>query len=751
MSTPSILRRSCTSAALLALMTAPAFAAEAAKGPSESVFIAQLIVLLVIGRLLGEVMLRLGQAAVMGQLIAGIILGPSLLGLLWPDLQHLIFPRTPEQKAMIDAVAQLGVLMLLLLAGMETDLNLVKKTGRASFCVSLTGILIPFACGFALGEALPDSMLPHPEQRLVTSLFLGTALSISSVKIVAMVVREMKFMRRTVGQVILASAIIDDSIGWIIAAMIFSLAMQGQVDAATVAKSVIGTLVFLAVSLTIGRRIVSTLIRWANDNFVSEFPVITMILVIMGLMALITNEIGVHTVLGAFIAGVVIGESPILTKHIDEQLRGLITALFMPVFFGMAGLTADLTVLKDPALLLLTLAFVAIASIGKFGGAFLGGRFGGLTMRESFAVGCGMNARGSSEVIVATIGLSMGALSENLFTIIVTMAILTTMAMPPMLRWALARLPLQKAERERLEREEMQEKGFVSNLERLLLAVDDSANGKFASRLAGLIAGAKGMPTTVLQLPPGNGKQKSSTTEEENPEAAVKKAAEANTTRKAKAEEVKPDPVDVITKVPEKPANEAVATEAKKGYDLLLVGLEKTIARKKEFHPEVNLIASEFEGPLAIVDARGKHLEEPLESNLNILVPISGTEISRNAAEVAFAIARAKETPVTVLYVAVRGSNGTNKRPRRSIKTRRHEEAILKDIVELADTYDVAVKTAVRGDVAPEDAILKEVERTAHNFIVMGVSRRPGEKLFFGNTAAAILENTDASLMFVAG
>jgi nucleotide-binding universal stress UspA family protein len=503
--------------------------------------------------------------------------------------------------------------------------------------------------------------------------------------------------------------------------------------------------------LTIGRRIVSTLIRWANDNFVSEFPVITMILVIMGAMALITHEIGVHTVLGAFVAGILIGESPILTKHIEEQLRGLITALFMPVFFGTAGLTADLTVLKDPSLLLLTLGFVAIASVGKFGGAFLGGRLGGLTMRESFAIGCGMNARGSTEVIVATIGLSMGALSQNLFTIIVTMAILTTMAMPPMLRWTLSRLPLHKAERERLEREELEEKGFVSNLERLLLAVDDSANGKFTSRLAGLVAGAKGMPTTVLQLPSGKRPQKeSAATQEETPDAALKAAADANLARKPKAEEVKPEPVDIITKVSEKPVDEVIATEARKGYDLLLVGLEKTVARKKEFHPDVNLIASEFEGPLAIVDARGAHLEDPVESKLSILAPISGTEISRNAAEVAFAIARAKKTPVTALYVAARPGNGANKRLRRSIKTRRHEEAILKDIVELADTYNVKVKTAVIGDMEAEEAILKEAKNGEHNLIVMGVSRRPGEKLFFGNTATAILEKAEVSLIFVA-
>src|SRR6185295_15364515 len=136
----------------------------------------------------------------------------------------------------------------------------------------------------------------------------------------------------------------------------------------------------------------------------------------------------------------------------------------------------------------------------KFTGAFLGGELGGLSRRESLALATGMNARGSTEVIVATIGLSMGALSQDLFTMIVTMAIVTTLAMPPSLRWALARLPIRKEEKERLEREEMEAKGFVSKLERLLVAVDDSANGQFGSRTAGMIAGTRSMPTTVMHI-----------------------------------------------------------------------------------------------------------------------------------------------------------------------------------------------------------------------------------------------------------
>ena len=488
------------------LATGPAWAAEGGgKGASDAIFIAQIVVLMLVGRLLGEAMTRLRQPSVMGQLIAGLLLGPSLFGLQLPDAQHALFPKNPEQKAMIDGISQFGILLLLLLAGMETDLKLVRQTGRASLFASLMGILIPFVCGIALGEALPDSMLPDPSKRLITSLFLGTALSIASVKIVAMVVREMNFMRRVVGQVILASAIIDDSIGWIIVSIIFSLALHGSVEPISLAQSVIGTVAFMIASLTIGRRAVFFAIRWVNDHLVSEFAVVTAILCIMGVTALITHLIGVHTVLGAFVAGILVGESPILTRHIDEQLRGLITAFFAPVFFGIAGLTADLTILADPKIALFTIGIVLVASIGKFGGAFIGAELGGLTRREGLALACGMNARGSTEVIIATVGLSMGALNQDLFTMIVAMAVITTTAMPPTLRWALGRIPMRKEEKQRLEREELEERGFVPNLERLLIAVDDSPNGKFASRVAGVLAGTHGMPATYCtsRMPAG--------------------------------------------------------------------------------------------------------------------------------------------------------------------------------------------------------------------------------------------------------
>jgi Kef-type K+ transport system membrane component KefB/nucleotide-binding universal stress UspA family protein len=750
---------------VLALLTAStARAADgAATGGSDTIFLAELGLLLVVGRLMGEMAHRLGQPPVMGQLIGGLLLGPSVFGLIWPAGQHALFPSMAEQKSMIEAVSQLGILMLLLLTGMETDLQLVRRVGRAAVTVAAAGVAVPFACGFALGEMLPAALLPQPDARLVTAIFLGTALSISSVKIVAMVVREMNFMRRDLGQIIVASAILEDTVGWVIIAVALGLAAAGTVDLWSVGRAVVGTALFMALSFTIGRRVVFRLIRWANDNFESEFPVITTILVIMVAMALTTQLIGVNTVLGAFVAGILIGESPILTRHIEAQLRGLITALFMPVFFGLAGLSADVTVLKSPSLALLAVGLILIASVGKFAGAFVGGKLGGLSRAESLALGCGMNARGSTEVIVASIGLSMGVLNQNLFTLIVTMAVITTLAMPAMLRWALQRVPMRKKERRRLEREEIDAKGFVTNLERLLLAADDSANGKFAARLVGAIAGSGGKPTTVLDMSEGRRNNKTAGTKAEKPEPdgaaaqpedanseqQIKLAAQAATTLEAHPDQENPGPVDVITRPRGTIDIRSVAGEARKGYDLLVIGIAKIRGLNGGFSKDLSLITAGFEGPLVVVDSRGLRLDRVTERLGRILIPVNGTGVSRRAAEIGINLARANDAEVTALYVTgTTGDRGSQSAARRRA-TQRNERAVLEDIGALADRFEVNLRSTTRANMAPDEAILHESKR-GYDLVVLGVSRRPGELLFFGNTAAAVLDRSVTSNLFVA-
>ena len=746
--------------------------------PSLAIFLAQIIALVACGRLVGELMERFGQPAVMGQLIGGMLLGPSVLGALSPHLQHTLFPDNPGQKAMLDAVSQLGILLLLLLTGMETDLSVIRRSRRTAFSVSIAGIAIPFACGVLVGEWLPDSVLPDPHKRFITALFLGTALSISSVKIVALVVRELGFLRRTVGQVIVASAIIDDTIGWIIMSVTFGLVLHGGIDFASVTRSIVGTALFLVASFTIGRRAVFFLIRWANDRFVSELPAVTMIIIVTGLMSLATEAIGVHTVLGAFIAGILVGQSPILTRHIDEQLRGLIVALFMPIFFGMAGLSANLRALTSADLLLLTVGLIAIASLGKFAGAVLGGRIGGMTLAESLAVGSGMNARGSTEVIIASFGLSMGALSQNLFTSIVTMAIVTTMVMPPMLRWAVGRLPVEPEERERLEREDQEAHGFVSNVERLLVAVDSSFSGQLASRLVGLLAGVRQIPATALHFDYATSEALPGAEEQAERTTTVMTEAAASGGEAAdppgEPEHSKHN-VDITLRI-ERPGEteKAISDEARKGYGLLFIGREPA-SEGNRFTDQITRSAVSFGGPIAITIARGDHrngheldksvyeaeaTDDPIVSSvgsrqepLSILVPVTGTPISRQGAELAIALAQGSRGSVTALHVAGASSRDRQRWGMRlgaALAPDGGADATIRDIVELGRAYGVAVKGTVRSRRTAENAIIREARNGRYDLLVMGVSPRPGEQLFFGDVPADLLERAPCSLLFVA-
>jgi Kef-type K+ transport system membrane component KefB/nucleotide-binding universal stress UspA family protein len=758
-------------------------------GRAEGLLVAEILLLLVVGRLLGEGMQRIRQPSLMGTLLAGIVLGPSLFGWVWPEAQHFLFPKDEMQKGMLDGLSQVGILMLLLLTGMETDLRLVRKSGFAAIVIALCGIAFPFACGYLLGEFGPASLFGG-DNKLATSLFLGTALSISSVKIVAMVVREMNFMRRNLGQIIIATAIMEDTVGWVIIAIIFGItgATGGSAgphgfDLLHIARTVGGVTLFMAFALTIGRRLVFFAIRWVNDNFHSDFPVITVILVIMGCFAEMTHLLGVRTVLGAFMAGVLIGESPLLTDHIQGQLRGIITAFFMPIFFGMSGLAADLTILKDWNLAGLTVLLVAIASIGKFSGAFAGAMLGRLNWREGIALGCAMNARGSTEVIVASIGLSMGALTQNLYTMIVTMAVITTMAMPPMLRAALIRLPMSKQEEIRIAREAVDQRGFLPRLERMLLAVDDSAVGRTAARLAGLLAGAQGMPVTILKLgadlrtsgtepaldamakvkeEPGRsghaeqsnskdvaqkemvGAQSRVETGEDlksDPLAKEVKAGAKKSAAKMIADEAEPDPekVHLTARVPLDAPAEVVKDEARKGYDLMFIGLKDSIEEDGGFVPSITQLTAGFDGPL-IVFASSQEKSSQLTGRSRILLPVNGSPQSRRAAEMAFGLARATGAKVHALFVSQ-----TDGRSR----TRVREESVLKDIAELSERYDVAITTRISPRSAAAEAILKEAKRD-FAMIVMGVSARPGDELFFGNTATAVLKSWSAPILMLA-
>jgi Kef-type K+ transport system membrane component KefB/nucleotide-binding universal stress UspA family protein len=705
-----------------------------------AVFAAELILLLLIGRLLGELMNRIGQPGLFGQLLAGVLLGPSVFGALFPELRHAVFPDDKTVKAMLDAVSQIGILLLLLLTGMEANLALVRRRRRAVISTSLTGIAVPFAGGVALAYALPAAVVPQHSNQLVTALFLGTAMAVSSVKILSMSLMEIGVIRRDIGQLILATAILDDTVAWIIVAVIAGIAAHGQVDLASVGASVALTALFLALSLAIGQRLVARLILWVNDNMTIEVPVITAILVIMLAMALTTELIGVHTALGAFIAGILIGQSPILTEHIERELRGFIMAFFAPVFFAVAGLGMDLRTLMDPTLLLFTAGVIVVASAGKFAGALAGGRLGGLTTPESLAMATGLNARGSTEVVIAAIGLSMGALSNQLYTMIVAMAVITTMAMPPTLRWMMKRVPMSEHETERLEQEHAEQLQDLPKMERALVYADDSSNGRLAARLAGLFAAREQVMTTVLE-------GRSNDVRWRVEEAARGPLAE-RARKPADGNDPQPAPMSAEQLVQAKPAPEpeTIEREIDKGYDLAFVGIDRPVAATEHrFDDRVQRLVTAFDGPVAIL-VNAAAAADPPESPLDILVPTSGRQESWLATEIALALAQASGGSLTALHVFDPQEDTDLLRGR----ARRPGMSLLVDIHRLGKRSGVAVRGLTATNTRPETEIRRAVRGGRFNLVVLGTSLRQGEAKFLGPRSSVLVRSVNTPMLLVA-
>jgi Kef-type K+ transport system membrane component KefB/nucleotide-binding universal stress UspA family protein len=697
-----------------------------------TIFAAQLILLLFFGRLIGEGMARIGQPAIFGQLLAGVLLGPSVFGMLMPEWRHVVFPDTPALKSMIDAVSQIGILLLLLLTGMETNLALVNRRRRAVISTSLTGILIPFLLGVALAYLMPAELMPPHTARLVTALFLGTALAISSVKIVAMVLLEVGAIRRDLGQLILATAILDDTLAWIIIAVISGIATHSTIRFEHVGLSLGLTILFLAASLTIGRRLVARIIVWCNDHLTIEVPVISAILLVMLCMALTTELIGVHTALGAFVAGLLVGQSPILTEHIEGELRGFIIAFFSPVFFAVAGLGMDLRTLSDPALLSFTLAIILVASIGKFVGALAGGRIGGMTWLESLTLATGLNARGSTEVIVASIGLSMGALSNELYTMIVAMAVVTTMAMPPTLRWMMTRVPMRDDETRRLDKEEAEHSEALPRMERALVYVDNSANGRLAAALAGLFTARLGMLTTVLE-PPG---------EESKGRDRLVAAFNAVMRKRPQAE----PSADQLVQAHTAATGDAVEKEAAKGYGIAFVGIaQPTSDSGARFEEPLHSLAAAYDGAIAMV-INGGRFQLSFDAPIDILVPTAGTPESRLATEIALAIAGASGGTMTALHVFDPREESLMLRGR----SRRLGMSMLVDARRLGRRSGVPVKGLTGTHSRPEREIRRIAESGRYDLIVLGTALRRGDIRFLGPRTLAMMQSLGAPILVIA-
>ncbi|GAB2830156.1 hypothetical protein GCM10022221_31060 [Actinocorallia aurea] len=401
-------------------------------------FLLQAGVLLTAAVLLGRLAVRLGWPAVAGELTAGVLLGPSVLGQTAPDLMLWLFPRDPAQFHLLDAVGQIGVLLLVGVTGAQMDLGLVRRRGRTAAYVSATSLVIPLGLGIAVGAALPAVFHGPQADRTSFALFLGVALCVSAIPVIAKTLTDMNLLHRNTGQLTLAAAMVDDIAGWLLLSVVSAMAAAGASAAGTALSAAYVVLVVLTAWLVVRPVARVALIR--AERAQEPQVAIAVVVLLMLLCSAGTHALGLEAVFGVFACGMAIRASGAAPPSVLAPLRTVVLGVLAPLFFATAGLRIDLSALASPSVLGWALLVLLLAVLGKFVGAYLGSLLAGLNRWEAVALGAGLNARGVIEIVIASVGLRIGVLSSRMYTIIVLIAVATSLMAPPLLRWAMNRV-----------------------------------------------------------------------------------------------------------------------------------------------------------------------------------------------------------------------------------------------------------------------------------------------------------------------
>ena len=393
----------------------------------------QLAIMLACGRLLAEFMLKLKQPAVVGELLAGVLLGPTILGHFDPEIFNGIFPSEGNAAVGLRGFIEVAVVLLLFIAGMEVDLNVMWQLGRSALRTSLLGMLIPFLLGAALPFAFSDYFPTEGTENWILALFLGTAMSITALPVIARILMDLDLFRSRLGILIIASAMMVDLVGWLIFSAILSLIRQDPEQQA-VWVTILLTLGFTLFMLTAGKWLISRSLSWIKNYMAWPGGMLSLSIAFCFLSAAFTEYIGLHAIFGAFIFGVALGDSEYFPENAKEIVHQFINNVFSPLFFVSIGLTIDFIADFDFSL---TLLIIVISFAGKIIGSGFGTWLGGYHWRESLAVGFGMNARGAMEIILGIIALEAGLITKPLLVALVIMALLTSITSGPLMKWSL--------------------------------------------------------------------------------------------------------------------------------------------------------------------------------------------------------------------------------------------------------------------------------------------------------------------------
>jgi Kef-type K+ transport system membrane component KefB/mannitol/fructose-specific phosphotransferase system IIA component len=382
----------------------------------------------------GALARRVGQPPVLGELLAGVLLGPTILGRVSPEVFTTLFPREGTQAGAFRGLTVVSIVLFLAVAGLEIDLGRLLARLRVAASVGVAGIVVPFAVGFAAAWTWPVTFGAEPGAALVPfALFIGTALSISALPVIAKTLVDLDLYRTDFGALVLGAAVFNDVIGWTLFGLVVGLFGHSEVTVPSALVEVAGSLVSVGVALTAGRWLVLRVLGWVDRVAGDLGGVVAFVVCVAFASAALTEWLGHGALMGAFLSGVVMGGTLATSPGRLLELERLVAVVFAPIFFGSLGLRADFVVNFDP---LLVLAVFAIACLGKLGGCSLAARWSGLPARESWAVGAGMNARGAMEMAMALVALQYGIISERLFVALVVMALATSaMSGPLMKRW----------------------------------------------------------------------------------------------------------------------------------------------------------------------------------------------------------------------------------------------------------------------------------------------------------------------------
>ena len=703
------------------------------KGLSESQilhFLIQVGILLLASRGLADLMKRWGQAPVIGELLSGVIVGPSILGHFAPPVYSWLFPADPVGAHLLEALAWIGVITLLLYIGLETDLGILRGMGHSAAIVSIFGMVIPFGCGLGLGLMLPTRYLAAPDQRLIFALFMAVAVAISAVPVIAKILLDLGLMRRDLGMLILAAGIIDDTTGWLLLSIIAGLAEQGSIRLVSFATLVVEAAAFITFCYFVGYRIVMQVLRWIDDRTYVEHAKFSAMIVIAFVCAVITQSIGIHAVFGAYIAGVMMAGSARLRKTDRSELEAASLALLSPLFFAYSGLKTDLATLRDPFILAVVLA-IAVGT--KFVGCTLGGLAARLKFSESLAVAVGMNARGGMGILVALIGLSLGVLTPQMYTVIIAVAVITSLMTPPLLEWAISETGERAGEAERTERDRLLALlHFTGKGAKLLVLSGGGPNADLAAHIAAALANNEEASVTIFNATISGMPAKSEQLDQQF--ERMKQIAEAAGAKNVLRRNASGDSVI-----------EAIVAESERGYDAIFAGASQLRGYDELGGEVLRGIVRSARAPVVIV--RNGHGSVPFR---RLLVPTTGAAFSRLGANLAMHYAREFGAELTALYVRESASYILPLIRTRESHLKTEGTEFVEEIGRLGQEIGVAVEPRVDAGRRPENVILSIVEKEQVDLLVMGVLFRSSEeRLFFGPKVREILRRAQCAVVLI--